>query len=439
MSHSNNNYVTGRAELTRKFKKQDWKLGLQFQHYHQKFDVKTSAFYTTVEPNPRLLDYSMGYEAAPGYVIQIPMSNSENGALIPAFAGGIGNHTNDYYTKTALYATDNIKITPKWNLELGVRAELQNLRAHKIANGYNTAREYQTFTEAQQFDHNFGNNLNYAATFNTMYKAGRNWGLLADGTILSWKESYWDYECRDANNLPIPASDGWIRQNKPGTYRSTVTNIGAGIYLNLGSYAQIVSKVLLTQKNNIRYGDAVITNPEDLSERTDCGPIYYDMRTLGWTTDIMANPFKNFNLHFLVTLQSPKYKNFEYSAYGVNYNYTDNTITSLSKFLMEIDPSYTIGKARLWISLRYFGKQYGNMTNAFYYNGWWENFGGVDVNFSRNFQLKFQVTNFLDQRGVKGEIRGADQVTNAKDYYGRILMAIGIRPRTFEVTANFKF
>lgn len=91
------------------------------------------------------------------------------------------------------------------------------------------------------------------------------------------------------------------------------------------------------------------------------------------------------------------------------------------------------------MSLRYFGKQYGNMTNAFYYNGWWENFGGIDFNFSRNFSLKFQVTNFLDQDGVKGDVQGANQITDAKPYFGRILMASGIRPRTFEVTANFKF
>lgn len=439
MSHSNNNYVTARGELTRRFKDNNWKLGMQFQHYHQRYDVKTSAFYTTVEPNPHLLDYMMGYEASPGYIVSVPMSNAENGALPPAFSGGYGIHVSDYYTKAAFYATDNIAITPKWNTEVGVRAELQNLRSHKIAPGYTAAREYQTFKEAQEFDHNFGNNLNCAATFNTIYKAGQNWGLLADGTVLSWKETYWDYECRDVNNLPTPASDGYIRQNRPGTYRTTVYNIGAGFYLNLGSHAQIVSKVLLTQKSNILYSDAIITNPNDLSERTDCGPIYYDMQTLGWTTDVMANPFKNFNLHFLATLQKPTYKNFEYSAYGIDYNYSGNTITSLSKFLMEIDPSYTIGKARVWLSLRYFGKQYGNMTNAFYYNGWWENFGGIDFNFSRNFNLKFQITNFLDQRGVKGEIRGADQVKDAAEYKGRILMASGIRPRTFEVTANFKF
>ena len=108
---------------------------------------------------------------------------------------------------------------------------------------------------------------------------------------------------------------------------------------------------------------------------------------------------------------------------------------------MEIDPSYTFmgGKMRGWVSLRYFGKQYGNPTNAFYYNPRWENFCGLDYTISRNLNLKLQVTNFLDQSGVKGAVQGADQITDADPYVGRIVSASGIRPRTIEVTANVKF
>ena len=438
---SNNNYFTTRAELRRKVKANDWKLGLQLQHYHRYMETQQAFYIASVESNPQLLDWYTPYEVAPGYVMNVPVSNAENGALPVRIGGGYGSVTSDYYNKAALYATDNITITPKWTVDLGVRAELQNLREDKYAMGYTADYQYQTLNEAQHFNKNFGADLNYAAMFNTLYKAGRNWGMLADATILSWKESYWDYECRDANRNPIPADDGYIRMNQGDKFRTTVSNIGAGLYFNVGSYLQIVSKVLLTQKRNIRFGDAAINNPANPTERMDCGPIYYDMKTLGWTTDIMANPFKGFTLHFLATLQSPKYKNFEYSAYGVTYSYNDKTITSLSKFLMEIDPSYTFmnGKVRAWVSLRYFGRQYGTMSNAFYYDPWWENFGGLDFNFSRNFSLKLQCTNFLNQSGVKGDIRGADQIMTDDGYRGRILMASGIRPRTFEATASFKF
>lgn len=64
-------------------------------------------------------------------------------------------------------------------------------------------------------------------------------------------------------------------------------------------------------------------------------------------------------------------------------------IPELSGVLMEIDPRYSFDNGiSVWASLRYFGKQYGNPTNAFTYNGWWENFGGIDYRVSRNINLK---------------------------------------------------
>ncbi len=108
---------------------------------------------------------------------------------------------------------------------------------------------------------------------------------------------------------------------------------------------------------------------------------------------------------------------------------------------MELDPSYTFmkGSLRAWVSFRYFGKQYANQTNAFFYKGWIENFGGLDYRVSRNIDFKLQITNFLDQSGVKGAIQGADQITDATPFVNRKIAAGAIRPRTFEFTVNFKF
>ncbi len=108
---------------------------------------------------------------------------------------------------------------------------------------------------------------------------------------------------------------------------------------------------------------------------------------------------------------------------------------------MEIDPSYYMmnHKLRVWFSLRYFGKQYANPTNAFYYNDRWENFGGLDYSVNRNLTVKLQVTNFLNQHGVKGAIQGGDQILDAADYTNRIVSANGIRPRSIELTITTKF
>ena len=169
--------------------------------------------------------------------------------------------------------------------------------------------------------------------------------------------------------------------------------------------------------------------------------MFYDIATLGWTTDIISKPFKNFNLHFLLTLQKPEYKGYEYSAYGISYSYNNKIIPELSKTLIEIDPSYFMlkGDLRLWLSFRYFGKQYGNPTNAISYNGWWESFGGVDYKLNRNIDLKFQVVNILNETGIKGALVGANQILDDTNYIGRKIVAGAIRPRTYELTLNFKF
>ena len=105
---------------------------------------------------------------------------------------------------------------------------------------------------------------------------------------------------------------------------------------------------------------------------------------------------------------------------------------------MEIDPSYQLGDFRLWASVRYFGKQYGNLTNSFAYNPWWENFAGVDYVMNRKVDFKLQIVNFLNQEGIKGALQGADQITDSSPYIGRTVVAQAIRPRTIEFTVNLK-
>ena len=95
---------------------------------------------------------------------------------------------------------------------------------------------------------------------------------------------------------------------------------------------------------------------------------------------------------------------------------------------------------RLWASLRYFGKQNGNLSNSIYYKSWFENFAGVDFRLSRNCDMKLQVVNFLNQKGISGTLQGADQITKELEpnYIGKIMTANAIRPRTIEFTVNFK-
>jgi hypothetical protein len=438
---SDNKYLTARAELTKKVADHDLRFGLNYQNYKRKYQMNYGMYAQTVEPNPQLLDL---YSFIPAYNMEIKMSQ-DNGVFPAAYAGTYGEYYDENFLKTALYLSDDWQITRAWSLGVGARLEHQNINENKypssytMSNGRSTPEPYSE--NITPIKYKFENYWNYVLAANSLLKITPKFGLLAEGSLNSWVESYWDYENRDAQGAPQPDANGKYRKTSPKMSRLNVVNFGGGVYFNLGTQLSVVSKVTSISKTNVRFNETNISNPADPTESRTFDPLFYDISTLGWTTDMMASPVKNFNIHFLLTLQKPVYKNFSISAFGVTYDYNDKIIPELSQVLMEIDPSYTFmgGKMRGWVSLRYFGKQYGNPTNAFFYNARLENFCGLDYNVSRNFGLKLQVTNFLDQAGVRGAVQGANQITDASPYTDRIIVANGIRPRTVELTANIKF
>ena len=428
MEPSDNTYVTTRIETSKKIKGNQIRIGFTQQYYSLKSKTNASLFMQTVEPNPYQLDY---YVYGGAYKV-----TGENG-IMPAAAGGYGSTEEYDINKLALYASDDFSIGNRLELGLGGRIEYQKI--HELKNPYKN----DFAMERPLIGYDFDGQLNGVGIADVVVKLTRDFGLLGDATYNTWWDRYWDYEFKDdmGNPIPDPATpDALPLQNVPDSYKNEVLNLGAGIYYNYGTKFSLVSKITHISKKNNKTNQN-ITNPANPEQRSTFDPIFYDVSTLGWSTDIVTRPFKNFNLHFLLTLQNPIYKNYEYSAFGVTYNYNDNNLPEISNTLIEIDPSYFFlkRKMRLWFSLRYFGEQQGNATNTIYYNGWWENFGGLDYNMSRKISLKLQVVNFLNQEGVKGVLQGADQITDATPYIGRKVVANGIRPRTIELTASFKF
>ena len=127
----------------------------------------------------------------------------------------------------------------------------------------------------------------------------------------------------------------------------------------------------------------------------------------------------------------------------IGINATGNIVTEIPKVLVELDPSYTfLGDAlRVWASFRYFSKTYANIKNAYYFNGRWETFGGVDWKVNRHVQLGCTVINFLNQTGAKGSIAGAELVDKeqAAQYNGAWMAGSYIRPFTVEFAAKINF
>ena len=171
---------------------------------------------------------------------------------------------------------------------------------------------------------------------------------------------------------------------------------------------------------------------------------YYDLATFGWLTDAVISPLKGLNIHVMFTLRNPQYKNFKLTptfSDGVTeeHDFSGNNITALSKTELEIEPSYSFDKWRIWLSARYFSKQYINKTNSLYFNGRWETFGGVDYKLNNHVNFALSVVNILNQKGASGSISSADLITDPTPYKNYVMAGTFIRPFTVELTTRLNF
>ncbi|MBQ3767310.1 MAG: hypothetical protein II874_11310 [Bacteroidales bacterium] len=171
---------------------------------------------------------------------------------------------------------------------------------------------------------------------------------------------------------------------------------------------------------------------------------HYGIGTVGITTE--ANVHHNgFLLHALLTLQNPRYLDYENTFTFSNgqteeISYTGNFVSGISRMELELDPSYSWKNVwRFWASFRYFSRQYVSRTNNAYFNGHWETFCGVDRQIGSRCKFSLNVVNFLFQNGAKGSIDVADTITDKKMLEGLVMAGTYIRPFTLEANLTYTF
>ena len=169
----------------------------------------------------------------------------------------------------------------------------------------------------------------------------------------------------------------------------------------------------------------------------------YDIGTLGITADATAT-FGGFSMHMLATWQGPKYRNFSVpltfsDGSTVVLDYNGNYVTGMSKVLLELDPSYRFRDWRLWLSARYYSRQYASLVNNVYFDGHWETFAGLDWTATKRLTLQFSVTNLFCQSGANGSIAAANTITDSSLLRGYETAGTFIRPFTLSLSATYTF
>lgn len=439
MSCLNRGYIDSfmfTTELSRSVGNSTWRLGVNEWYYDIDYSSATTMYDQSV---PTDGGYPVRLYNA-DYQTYADRTYGENG-----YYYDFNKNASEYYkgheNKLAVYFTHDWNITDKFNLYYGARLEYQALRGDNAAvlnaDGNYVGRFSNYYLGATApdgtqiaptpFSYDW---LNYALTASATYKLNKEFGFTGDFTYITQH----------------PKLENFAPATLPNTDKISVPLGRAGIYFN-NSWLSLTSLFSYISKTNNN-------STLNLQHKTAAGqteimaaPLTYDIQTLGWTTDVVAHPFKGFDLHFLFTYQKPTYKKYETSVefsdgYVGKINATGNIVAEIPQVIVEIDPSYMITKdLKIWTSFRYFSKTYANINDAYYFNGRWETFGGLNWQVNKQLSLGCTVVNFLNQTGAKGSIAGAELVTKdeASKYAGTVMAGSYIRPFTVEFSASLKF
>lgn len=411
---------------TSKNKQHSWRLGLNYWYQRSySHEMSASLFQEAVESPHELYTKN-----ADGNLNKAFMYNPQ--------AGYYTGHDNTL----AFFASDDWNISKRLWMSLGFRLAYQAIGA-MTANNLNGSTVNSRHAGWYLNDgthvrtHITGDWLNPSAAYNVRYTIAKGFGVMGEYVYT-----------RQRSNLEDFASE-----NYPNTAAMNTHMARAGLFWN-NSWIQLVSQFSFINKDNnkrrttffhIMQQDAIDGSGLKKGDEDSRGiQMLYGIQTLGWTTDIVLTPFKGFTMHGSFTLQSPKYKNFDLFATfsdGMTdgMDISDKTVPEMSKVLIELDPSYEIGKFRFNLNFRYFSKQYINKTNTLYFNGWWESFGSIQYHMNKNIDFSLNVTNLFNQLGAKGSIGAADLVTDTTPYKNYVMTGSYIRPFEIGATATIRF
>ena len=434
---------THRFDIGRKGKVFSWNAGLNGTIYNI-VDFTQSSYnsFLTVEPNPSQL-------------IRVNKSNAVHNEY-----GGTQYNNQILYlagteTKEALYGMFQVKPFKGFKIDGGVRLEYYNQNFDYSPASARTVNASYIETDPASPNYNLkhGNEtfFNKSFTVDLTYNIQKNWGLT--GNV---------YRLEVANPMNAYKGKEEVGVNGfRGPQTSTVPYYALGVFLN-SQYVDFISRVYyisrdnISQQGNFNYTGKDSTDPSHphSTEAIKMG-FDYGVKTTGWTTDAIIKPFKGFQLHLLVTIQNPKYFDFKFTLPETTYKSGNETLVqpaetydyngvvarAVSKFLMEIDPSYSYDKFRFWASFRYFSKQSAVMPGTMFFPQRWETFAGIDYQATKKVGFSLNVSNFLNQVGAQGRIIGTNTLQDYEmpDYLGQVVNGTYIRPFTIDLKCKIQF
>ena len=378
---------------TRRF---NWSLGTNAWFNWTTHHMMTTNFAHEVKKDPAALCYE-------GSLFYVPNTGAQ-------FLEG---HQNRF----ALFGQGEMTFSPRLTLRAGLRLEYSAIRGEGGL----------TRTPLSVDD------FNGAATLIALYRLNKSWGIELDAIVTRQHAELWQY------------GEASLPSDKP---KDNVLIRGGFNFKN--AWLDIQSMLSYYRQDN-NYYTALWTHeltkpsggyPAGYNESIYVGSLY-SMEVLGWTTDVLVN-VGDFHFHGLLTLRSPRYSDYTFQpcfsdGYSETFDFSGKHITGSPSVEMELEPSYSPGKWRFWVSARFYSRQYVNITNSLYFNARWETFAGIDLALSKKVQFGVNVVNFLNQTGASSGIQAASLATDPTPFKDYLTAGTYLRPFTLEFSTTLRF
>ena len=358
-------------------------------------------------------------------------------------------------TQLSGFVADGIQLSPKLNLDLGIRYDL-----FKVDGSNNIGKENPNSAEGgidgdpnTLYDNYYfvkGTDVPYNTTLNTFsYSAGINYQINNANAIYA----------RFSNGQKAPDMQFYFDNYNntaasPETKAQKVMQIEAGYKFKsskiTGSIIPFYSRL-----SNI----PVSSIGQDTTGFAYYTPVVFNtISTVGMEAE--ANVFftKNFSVRTGITVQSSKATTWQSWVMGENgkqddalVNNNGNTAENVPALMFTVVPAYSFKKGYVFVAGKYMGKRAANMANTFSLPGFLETNLGAGYNFTSKFSLSANINNLFNTFGVMNWSATTEnslidgfshnsftperRAANPNSIYS----VLAIQPRAYFISATYKF
>jgi len=187
--------------------------------------------------------------------------------------------------------------------------------------------------------------------------------------------------------------------------------------------------------------------------------LYGKYSTLGVEVEADWQVYKSLSVRGILTLQKSKINNLEQWVANepgpgddTKISYSGNETDNNARIIMNISPTYTIGKFYSFLTWSYLGKRQANVVNAFTLAAFSQFDFGAGYDITKRFKLSLNVNNLLNKYAVMSWVRPggileslAGNNSFTKEQYDQavknnaLYSTVSNPPRAFYLTATIKF